>query len=60
MLSNTSIWECKREKLRSERRPLIGDFENRPSDVTLALRIKAIDDEIAICTEHIRRKNRLV
>jgi hypothetical protein len=28
--------------------------------VTLALRIKAIDDEIAICTEHIRRKNRLV
>jgi len=60
MLSNPSIWECKREKLRSERRSLIGDFENRPSDVSLALRIKAIDDEIAICTEQIRRRNRLV
>jgi len=59
MLSNASVWKSKLEDLRSERRPLIGDFENRPSDVVLALKIKAIDDEIAVCTEHIRRQNRL-
>jgi hypothetical protein len=60
MLPNASVWVSKRENLKNERRPLIGDFERRPSDVVLALRIKAIDDEIAVCTEHIRRENRLV
>ena len=60
MLENQSIWEMRREDLKTERRPLVGDFESRPSDVGLALKIKAIDDEIAECTEHIRRANRLV
>jgi hypothetical protein len=60
MSANPSIWEIKRDDLKSERRPLIGDFERRPRDVSLALKIKAIDDEIAECTEHIRRANRLV
>ena len=59
MLSSESIWKTKLEDLKSERRPLVGNFENCPSDVVLALKIKAIDDEIAICTEHIRRENRL-
>jgi hypothetical protein len=60
MLRNVSVWESRRQDLKNERRPLIGDFEKRPSDVVLALKIKAIDDEIAVCTEHIRRENRLV
>ena len=60
MSTNPSIWEIKRDDLKNERRPLVGDFESHPSDVNLALRIKAIDDEIAVCTEHIRRDNRLV
>jgi hypothetical protein len=60
MLANASVWESKRLDLKNERRPLAGDFEKCPSDVVLALRIKAIDDEIAVCTEHIRRENRLV
>jgi hypothetical protein len=59
MLSSESVWKTKLEDLKSERRPLVGNFENCPSDVVLALKIKAIDDEIAVCTEHIRRENRL-
>jgi hypothetical protein len=59
MLTSESVWKTKLEDLKSERRPLVGNFENCPSDVVLALKIKAIDDEIAVCTEHIRRENRL-
>jgi hypothetical protein len=59
MLPNESSWKSKLDDLKSERRPLIGNFESHPSDVVLALKIKAIDDEIAVCTEHIRRENRL-
>lgn len=59
MLPNASVWKSKRDDLRSKRRPLFGDFENCPSDVFLALKIKAIDDEIAVCTEHIMQESRL-
>ncbi len=59
MLRNASFWKSRREDLRNKRRPLFGDFEKRPSDVVMALKIKAIDDEIAVCTEHIRQENRI-
>jgi hypothetical protein len=59
MLPNASAWKSKREDLKSKRRPLVGDFEKRPSDLVLALKIKAIDDEIAICTEHINNENKI-
>ncbi len=59
MLPNASAWKNKREDLRSKRRPLFGDFEKCPSNVFLALKIKAIDDEIAVCTEHIRQEKQV-
>ena len=59
MLPNASVWKSKREDLRKKRRPLFRDFENCPSDVVLALKIKAIDDDIAVCTEHINKENRV-
>jgi len=59
MLPNASVWKSRRDDLKSKRRPLFGDFENCPSDVVLALKIKAIDDEIAVCTEHIMQESRL-
>lgn len=59
MLRNASVWKSRREDLRKKRRPLIGDFEKCPSDVVLALKIKAIDDDIAACTEQINKENRL-
>jgi len=57
MLPNASDWTAKRDDLRNKRRPLARDFENHPSDVLLALKIKAIDDEIAVCTEHIEKEH---
>ena len=59
MLPNASAWKSKREDLRSKRRPLAGDFENSPRNLGLAVKIKAIDDEIAVCTEHINKENRI-
>ncbi|HXP81696.1 MAG TPA: hypothetical protein VN976_17445 [Verrucomicrobiae bacterium] len=59
MLPNTSVWKSKREELKKKRRPLFRDFEKCPSDVVLTLKIKAIDDDIAVCTEHINKENRL-
>jgi hypothetical protein len=59
MLPNASAWKCKREDLRSKRRLLAGTFENSPGDLTLAVTIKAIDDEIAVCTEHINKESRI-
>ena len=59
LLPTESSWKNKLDDLKAERRPLIGDFQAHPSDVVLVLRIKAIDDEIAVCTEHIRRENQL-
>ncbi len=56
MLPNESSWKNKLDDLKEERRPLVGNFEQHPGDVVLALKIKAIDDEIAICTEHMRRE----
>jgi hypothetical protein len=58
MLVKASVWTSKQEDLRRERRSLVRDFENSPSDVSLALKIKAIDDEIAVCTEHIEKEHR--
>jgi hypothetical protein len=58
-LPNASVWKSKREDLRRKRSPLIGDFEKCPSEVVLALKIRAIDDEIAVCTEHIGKENRI-
>jgi hypothetical protein len=59
MLANASVWKNELEDLRRKRRPLVEEFESCPSDVGLALKIKAIDDEIAVCTEHIQNENRL-
>ena len=59
VLPNESSWKNKLDDLKAERRPLIGDFEEHPDNVVLVLKIKAIDDEIAVCTEHMRRENRL-
>jgi hypothetical protein len=59
LMPNASVWKSTREDLRRKRCPRIGDFEKCPSDVLLALKPKAIDDEIAVCTEHIEKENRI-
>jgi hypothetical protein len=58
MLPRATDWTSKREDLRSKRRLLARSFDEQPSDVGIALKIKAIDDEIAVCTEHIEKGHR--
>jgi hypothetical protein len=58
MLPRTIDWTSKREDLKSKRRLLVRNFEEQPSDVGIALKIKAIDDEIVVCTEHIEKVRR--
>ncbi len=52
-------WKQKRKDLRKQRALLCAEFEQRPNELVLALKLKAIDDEIAECTEHLVKDRRL-
>ena len=53
MLAIARDWKQKREDLRKQRASLSAEFEKSPTEVILALKLKAIDNEIAECTEHM-------
>ena len=53
------VWKLRRDDLRSQRAPLAKEFEVNPNDLSLALKIKTIDDAIAESTEYIRREKRV-
>ena len=55
----TRDWQGKRKDLRGLREALHAEFEKSPDDLSLALKLKAIDDEIAECTEHLVQEKRL-
>ena len=57
---DVDVWRRKRDALKSERLPLSRQFDRNPNDIRLALRIKAIDDEIAKCTERITADNKQI
>ena len=59
MLPVPTVWRKKREDLRKRRVPLSKEFDKNPNDLRLALKIKAIDDEIAACTEHVTKEKSL-
>jgi hypothetical protein len=46
-------WKQKRDDLRARRAALSAKFEKCPNDLDLALKLKAIDDQIAGCTEQM-------
>ena len=53
MLAIARDWKQKREELKGQRAALHARFEKCPDDLTLALQLKAIDDQIAECTERL-------
>jgi hypothetical protein len=53
-----SIWRKKRDGLKSQRAKLSDEYDKNPHDLRLAMKIKAIDDEIAVCTEHITQERK--
>lgn len=58
MTALAGVWKRKREALKNRRTPLFKRYEKSPGDLRLALEIKAIDDQIAECTQQIECENR--
>jgi hypothetical protein len=54
-MSATSIdWQDVRKQLRGKRKELFAQFEKNPENTRLAPEIKHLDDEIVVCSEHVR------
>ncbi len=58
MSSVPSVWRKKREILIAQRDKLAREFDKNPNDLRLGVKIKAIDDEVAACTEEITKEKR--
>jgi hypothetical protein len=54
-VENAIDWTTKRKWLMKQRNTLFDKFERNPRDLRLGLKIKSIDDEISLCTEHMRQ-----
>lgn len=50
--------EKKLKELKNRREPLLQQFEKNPNQVSLALEIKTIDDQIAECNRLIEQKRK--
>ena len=55
-LADKDLWKKKRGDLSDKRNSLFEKYSRNPHDLELALEIKKIDDEIAECTDKMRRE----
>lgn len=58
MLPSDGSWKKKFEELKLQRVPLFEEFEKSPFNLPLALKIKAIDDAMAECSEGMTQEKR--
>ncbi|MFI5056667.1 MAG: hypothetical protein ACHQLQ_00640 [Candidatus Acidiferrales bacterium] len=58
MVAVASVWKKKRDSLKAKRNSLFQTYTKHPHDYHLAREIKAIDDEIAECTQHVEQERR--
>jgi hypothetical protein len=58
MVAAASVWKKKCNDLKAKRNSLFDAYEKEPQNFHLAREIKAIDDEIAECTQHVERERR--
>jgi hypothetical protein len=56
-LAGRDLRKKQREDLNVKRNALFKRYSRNPHDLELALEIKKIDDEIADCTDKMRREN---
>jgi hypothetical protein len=56
VLENTLDGLRKREELKAKRNLLFARFVKNPRDIQLALKIKAIDDQVATCFEQMQKE----
>jgi hypothetical protein len=58
MVVAASVWKRKHDDLKSKRNSLFETYAKNPQNFHLAREIKAIDDEIADCTQHVEQERR--
>jgi hypothetical protein len=58
MVATAGVWKKKRDDLKTRRNGLFATYAKDPQNFHLAREIKAIDDEIADCTQHVEQERR--
>jgi hypothetical protein len=58
MVATASVWKKKRDDLKNKRNSLFETYTKDPQNFHLAREIKALDDEIADCTQHVEQERR--
>jgi hypothetical protein len=58
MVAAASVWKKKHDDLKARRNSLFETYTRDPENFHLAREIKAIDDEIAECTQHVEQERR--
>ena len=58
MVAAAGVWKKKRDDLKTKRNSLFSVYTRDPQNIFLAQEIKALDDEIADCTQHVEQERR--
>ncbi len=58
MIAGAGVWKKKRDDLKAKRNALFETYTRDPQNFHLAREIKAIDDEIAECTQQVEQERR--
>jgi hypothetical protein len=58
MVAVAGVWKKKCNDLKNKRNSLFAAYSRDPENFHLAREIKAIDDEIAECTQHVEQERR--
>jgi len=58
MVATAGVWKKKRDDLKAKRNSLFETYTKDPQNFHLAREIKALDDEIADCTQHVEQERR--
>jgi hypothetical protein len=58
MVATAGVWKKKRDDLKNKRNSLFETYTKDPQNFHLAREIKALDDEIADCTQHVEQERR--
>lgn len=56
MLTASVDWKKVRQELRARRAELFDRFAKNPGNISLAIEIKMLDDELSECAEHVQRE----
>ena len=58
MVAAAGVWKKKRDDLKAKRNSLFAAYTKDPQNFHRAREIKAHDDEIADCTQHVEQERR--